>query len=126
MEIIIFVRTSKKKEYIPPHTLPFFSFSKVFSNAIKSDKLQELAESDEHEVVKQLQEFYGDYFAYNPYTASLNMDRMLNSKGNNFENNLMRSIEGLSSLLLSLRKQPRVRKSAKSELADIVKKIYNF
>jgi hypothetical protein len=36
----------------------------VFSNAIKSDKLEELAEADEHEVVKELHEFYGKLFYF--------------------------------------------------------------
>jgi vacuolar protein sorting-associated protein 45 len=36
-----------------------------FSNIVTNDKLELLAMSDEHEVVKQVQEFYADFYAIN-------------------------------------------------------------
>jgi hypothetical protein len=59
----------------------------------------------------------GDFFAYNPYTISLNMEKIMTTKATNWDSNLNRIVDGLASLLLSLRKQPRIRMSAKSELA---------
>ena len=39
--------------------------TEVFSNIVTNDKLEMLAMSDEHEVVKQVQEYYFDFYAVN-------------------------------------------------------------
>ena len=44
-----------------------------FSNVISKQDVKILAEADDQEVVKEVQEFYGDYIAVNPHLFSLNM-----------------------------------------------------
>ncbi|KAK5244289.1 vacuolar protein sorting-associated protein 45, partial [Exophiala xenobiotica] len=44
-----------------------------FSNIIKKSSLERLAESDDHEVVKAVQEYFADYIVVNPDLMSLNL-----------------------------------------------------
>jgi len=92
-----------------------------FSNTIKkTTEIEELAESDEHEVVQQLQEFFADYYAINSDTFSLNMDSFVSIQQQDFKQLLDRTVDGIASCLLSLKKQPNIRYSGKSELAKKV------
>lgn len=45
----------------------------VFSNIVVEEKLRALAEADERSVVKQVQEFYADFYAINPDLFTLNL-----------------------------------------------------
>ncbi len=47
----------------------------VFSNIVPGDFLQQLAEADVHSVVKQVQEFFGDYYAVNPDLFTLDLGK---------------------------------------------------
>jgi len=47
----------------------------VFSNIVSQDQLRQLAEADERSVVKQVQEFYADYYALNPDFFTLNLPK---------------------------------------------------
>jgi len=88
-----------------------------FANGIKNSYIEELAEADEHEIVQQLQEFFADYMAVNPDTFTLNVEGVVspNQKGL-----IDRAVDGISSCILSLKKQPFIRYAAKSGLADKV------
>lgn len=44
-----------------------------FSNVISKQDVKILAEADDQEVVREVQEFYGDYVAVNPHVFSLNI-----------------------------------------------------
>ena len=44
-----------------------------FSNVISKQDVKILAEADDQEVVREVQEFYGDYVAVNPHLFSLNI-----------------------------------------------------
>lgn len=44
-----------------------------FSNIISKADIKTLAECDEMEVVREVQEFYGDYLAVSPHLFSLNI-----------------------------------------------------
>ena len=44
-----------------------------FSNVISKQDVKILAEADDQEVVREVQEFYGDYIAVNPHLFSLNI-----------------------------------------------------
>lgn len=43
-----------------------------FSNVVTKQDIKYLAEADEHESVREVQEFYGDYIAVSPHLFSLN------------------------------------------------------
>jgi len=76
-----------------------------------------LAESDEKECIRDVQEFYADFVAVSPTLFSLNISegcyrgyRSWNSSA------LQRSIDGIISVLLSLQKYPKIRYQGTSEL----------
>jgi len=91
-----------------------------FSNTVRNSYIDELAEADEHEVVQQLQEFYADYFAINPDTFMLNVEGPISIDQPDFKTLLDRTVDGISSCLLSLKKQPYIRYSAKSDMVQKV------
>ncbi|GAQ85616.1 VPS45 vacuolar protein sorting 45 [Klebsormidium nitens] len=94
-----------------------------FSNILKSTYIQILADADEHEVVRGVQEYFGDYFAIDPYHFTLNlpsnhlcmvpsvMDPHASQRAGD------RIVEGLASVFLSLKKRPVIRYQRSSEIA---------
>jgi hypothetical protein len=97
----------------------------VFSNIISNSVLEDLASADDHEVVHQVHEFFGDYFAINSDLFSLNLERMVSIQQP--ERRLLqdREVDGLVSCLLSLKKQPHIRYSGKSEMVSKVLAEFN-
>ncbi|CAG9862169.1 unnamed protein product [Phyllotreta striolata] len=86
-----------------------------FSNIIAKADIKILAEHDEHEVVKEVQEFYMDYLAVNPHLFSLGISSCLSSLSWN-PPALQRTVQGLVSVLLSLKKCPVIRYQANSSV----------
>lgn len=86
-----------------------------FSNIIAKADIKILAENDEHEVVKEVQELYMDYFAVNPHLFSIGLSTcMLHLNWN--PSALQRTVQGIISVLLSLKKFPAIRYQANSNL----------
>uniref|UniRef100_A0A8C3CQB6 Vacuolar protein sorting-associated protein 45 n=1 Tax=Cairina moschata TaxID=8855 RepID=A0A8C3CQB6_CAIMO len=129
LKAICFLRPTKENvEYLiqelrrPKYSIYFIYFSNVIS---KSD-IKSLAEADEQEVVAEVQEFYGDYIAVNPHVFSLNL--LGCCQGRNWDPaQLARTTQGLTALLLSLKKCPMIRYQLSSEpakrLAECVKQV---
>nr|AIC75360.1 NCU06192-like protein [Neurospora crassa] len=93
-----------------------------FSNIVKKSALERLAEADDHEVVKVVQEYFMDYIVINTDLFSLNMSLPMNRiwSGNPDTWNtdsLYRCTEGVISVLLSLKKKPLIRYQKSSPLA---------
>ncbi len=93
-----------------------------FSNIIKKSSLERLAEADDHEVVKAVQEYFADYIVVNPDLMSLNLGfpkQRLWSHSPDLWNTdaLQRTTEGVVALLLSLKKNPLIRYQKTSLLA---------
>ncbi|KAJ3608702.1 hypothetical protein NHX12_023232 [Muraenolepis orangiensis] len=87
-----------------------------FSNVISKSEVKSLAEADEQEVVAEVQEFYGDFIAVNPHLFSLNLQGI--ARGRGWEPSmLVRSTQGLTSVLLALKKCPVIRYQMSSDLA---------
>ncbi|CAH2326815.1 vacuolar sorting-associated 45 [Pelobates cultripes] len=87
-----------------------------FSNVISKSDIKSLAEADEQEVVAEVQEFYGDYIAVNPHIFSLNIVGCY--QGRNWDpTHLTRTTQGLTALLLSLKKCPMIRYQLSSDMA---------
>ncbi|XP_067931822.1 vacuolar protein sorting-associated protein 45-like [Watersipora subatra] len=86
-----------------------------FSNVVSKQDVKYLAEADEQETVREVQEYYGDYIAVSPHLFSLNI---VGCKAANQWNrkSLQRAVEGLTSVLLSLKKCPTIRYQANSDL----------
>lgn len=86
-----------------------------FSNFVNKPNIRSLAEADDHEVVRELQEFYADYFATSPHVFSLNITGCL--KGGQWDiDSLDRVCQGLLAVLLSVKKCPLIRYQHSSEL----------
>lgn len=102
----------KEELTIPKYGVYFIYFSNVIS---KSD-VKTLAEADAQEVVREVQEFYGDYLAISPHAFSLSVSNC--SRHSNWKSDaLKRTCEGLTAVLLSLKKCPMIRYQNSSEMA---------
>jgi vacuolar protein sorting-associated protein 45 len=93
-----------------------------FSNIIRKSSLERLAEADDHEVVKAVQEYFADYTVVNPDLMSLNLGfpkQRLWSHSPDLWNTdaLQRTTEGIIALLLSLKKNPLIRYEKNSRMA---------
>ncbi|KAL2168645.1 hypothetical protein VTG60DRAFT_6989 [Thermothelomyces hinnuleus] len=93
-----------------------------FSNVIKKSTLERLAEADDHEVVKLVQEYFLDYVVINPDFFSLNMSlpmhRLWSGNPDTWNTDaLQRATDGVISVLLSLKKKPLIRYQKTSPLA---------
>ncbi|KAL7273184.1 vacuolar protein sorting-associated protein 45 [Rhizina undulata] len=93
-----------------------------FSNIVKKSSLERLAEADDHEVVRAVQEYFADYLVINPDLFSLNLGSSLRrvwSSSPDLWNSdaLVRTAEGLLAILLSLKKKPLIRYEKNSTLA---------
>lgn len=99
-----------------------------FSNIIAKADVKILAEHDEQEVVKEVQELYMDYLAVNPHLFSIGLPICM-SEGNWIMGALQRTVQGIVSVLLSLKKCPVIRYQANSksckDLGERVEEIIN-
>ncbi|UZJ52979.1 hypothetical protein CBS101457_002299 [Exobasidium rhododendri] len=103
-------------------TPKYSSYSLFFTNALKKSDIERLAEADEHDVVKEVQEYFADYVPINPALFSLNYSsppmHLWSSSPQEWEPSaLERHTNGLVALLLSLKKKPVVRYERMSSLA---------
>ncbi|KXJ94575.1 glucose inhibited division protein A-domain-containing protein [Microdochium bolleyi] len=93
-----------------------------FSNVVKKSSLERLAEADDHEVVKIVQEHFADFNVINPDLFSLNFtlpQQKVWSGSPDMWNadSLQRSTEGILAVLLALKKKPLIRYEKNSLLA---------
>ncbi|KAL6211209.1 hypothetical protein ACLB2K_016436 [Fragaria x ananassa] len=105
----------------------FGEYHLFFSNILKDTQIHELADSDgHHEVVQQVQEFYADFVAIDPYHFTLNMPSnhvyMLpaveaDSKLERFRH---RVVDGIVSIFLALKRRPVIRYQRTSDIAKTI------
>ncbi|KAL2217186.1 vacuolar protein sorting-associated protein 45 [Thermoascus aurantiacus ATCC 26904] len=93
-----------------------------FSNIIRKSSLERLAEADDHEVVRVVQEHFADFVVINPDLCSLNIGfpkQRLWSHSPDLWNAdaLQRTTEGVLAMLLALKKNPLIRYEKNSLLA---------
>ncbi|UQC78060.1 Sec1 family protein [Colletotrichum lupini] len=92
-----------------------------FTNVVKKSSLERLAEADDHEVVKLVQEQFADFIVINPDLFSLGLSlphqRLWGSNQDTWNPDaLQRSADGLVAVLLALKKKPLIRYSKTSPL----------
>ena len=97
-------------------------YNVYFSNIIRKSSLERLAEADDHEVVKAIQEYFADYIVVNPDLLSLNLgfpkQRIWSHNPDTWHTDaLQRTTEGVIALLLSLKKSPLIRYEKNSFVA---------
>lgn len=98
------------------------SYWLYFTNVLQKQDIELLAEADEHEVVKEIQEFFADYLPVNSDLFSLNIDTppsriWADNPAAWDQQGLDQHIKGLLALLLSLKKRPIIRYERMSSLA---------
>lgn len=87
-----------------------------FSNILKPSQLERIAEADEHEVVREVQEFFADYLALGPQLVTFNIPNCIGSSPKEFDQgSLSRLHQGLVAMMLSLKKKPVIRFQASSQ-----------
>lgn len=89
----------------------FSEYHIFFSNILPKDMLARLAKADEHDVVRQVQEFYADYLAINEDLFSLGTDNSIvlsSPLSRTLESSQIfdRNVRGILSLLLSVKRKP--------------------
>ncbi|EFA76343.1 Sec1-like family protein [Heterostelium album PN500] len=140
MKAVYFVRPTQANVNMIADELrnPKYSdYHLFFTNVIGSASMDEMAKVDDKELVKEVQEFYGDFYPVNPDTYSLNITGALTKRSSAWQTNVNRIIDGVIASLLALKKKPVIRYSAKSEvtkyLAEVVlskiqkeKEIFDF
>ncbi|PFH55048.1 hypothetical protein XA68_10912 [Ophiocordyceps unilateralis] len=102
-----------------------------FTNVVKKYSLERLAEADDHEVVKSVEEHFADYIVVNRDLFSLGVappQWRLRAGGLDVWNPdaLQRCAEGLIAVLLSLKKKPSIRYWRSSALAKRLASEVNF
>ncbi|KAL8668451.1 MAG: hypothetical protein Q9168_006921 [Polycauliona sp. 1 TL-2023] len=107
------------EEFREPRYGEYYVF---FSNVVRKSSLERLAEADDNEVVKGVQEYFGDYIVVNPDLFSLDIafpkQRLWSNSPDAWDPSaLQRCTEGLIALLLSLRKKPLIRYEKNSLMA---------
>ncbi|KAM3550417.1 hypothetical protein MY1884_008261 [Beauveria asiatica] len=93
-----------------------------FTNVAKKSSLERLAEADDHEIVKVVQEHFADYVVVNPdffsFEIMLPRWRIFAASPDTWNpESLQRCAEGLVAVLLSLKKKPLIRFSKSSLMA---------
>ncbi|KAL8756849.1 MAG: hypothetical protein Q9199_002659 [Rusavskia elegans] len=107
------------EEFREPRYGEYYVF---FSNIVRKSSLERLAEADDNEVVKGVQEYFGDYIVINPDLFSLDIafpkQRLWSNSPDAWNPNaLQRCTEGVIALLLSLKKKPLIRYEKNSLMA---------
>ncbi|CCU77333.1 VpsB/vacuolar protein sorting-associated protein 45 [Blumeria hordei DH14] len=125
LRCICFVRPSSESiqllldEFREPRYGEYYIY---FSNIIKKSALERLAEADDHEVVRVVQEFFADFIVINPDLFTLDLGsqkkRIWGSNPDTWNTETLQSTaEGLQAVLLSLKKKPLIRYAKDSLLA---------
>ncbi|XWS23595.1 hypothetical protein CRYUN_Cryun28dG0028500 [Craigia yunnanensis] len=101
----------------------FGEYHLFFSNMLKDTQIHLLADSDEQEVVQQVQEFYADFIAVDPYHFTLNMPSnyhyMLPAvvDPSSLQHFCDRAVDGIGAVFLALKRRPIIRYSRTSDIA---------
>ncbi|XP_076184041.1 vacuolar protein sorting 45 [Ptiloglossa arizonensis] len=119
LKCIVFVRPTKENIECLCDELrwpKYGTYYIYFSNIIAKADIKLLAESDEEEVVKEVHEYYADYLVINPHLFSLGIKTC--SQGLSWNPvHLHRTVLGIISVLLSIKKCPYIRYQSSSEMA---------
>ncbi|KAJ0895523.1 putative sec1-like protein [Helianthus annuus] len=101
----------------------FGEYNLFFSNMLNTTQLHILADSDEHEVVQQVQEFFADFVALDPYHFTLNTPSnhmyMLPAVVDppKLQTYCDRIVDGIAAIFLALKRRPVIRYSRTSDIA---------
>nr|CAG4645430.1 EOG090X03QA [Lynceus sp. MCZ IZ 141354] len=119
LKCLVFLRPTKEnvEALVAELKNPRFGIYYVFfSGIISKASIKILAESDEEEVVREVQEYYADYYAVGSHVFSINLEKPI--QGMEWEpQSLQRATQGVLSVFLSLKKSPLICYHGASKLA---------
>ncbi|KAJ4700902.1 vacuolar protein sorting 45 [Melia azedarach] len=101
----------------------FAEYHLFFSNMLKDTQIHILADSDEQEVVQQVQELYADFVALEPYHFTLNISSnhlyMLPAvvDPSSLQHYCDRVVDGIAAVFLALKRRPVIRYQRTSDIA---------
>lgn len=101
----------------------FSEYHLFFTNVLPKDMLARLARADEHDVIRAVQEFYGDFMAVNDDLFHLGCDNAISlssATARTLEASRIfdRNVKGVLALFLALKRKPsQIRYQGTSELA---------
>ncbi|KAG6476642.1 vacuolar protein sorting-associated protein 45 homolog isoform X1 [Zingiber officinale] len=101
----------------------FGEYHLFFSNILKITQIQVLADSDEQEVVHQIQEFFADFCAIDPFHFTLNIPMhhiyMLPTVVDppSSQSFCDRAVDGIAGVFLALKRRPVIRYQRTSDIA---------
>lgn len=101
----------------------FAEYHLFFSNIVPQDMLVRLGRADEHDVVKQIQEYYADFMVINDDFFQLGCENSISlssSLSRTLESSRIfdRNVKGVLSVLLAMKRRPsQIRYQASSDLA---------
>lgn len=122
LKCICFLRPSAKSVQLMIDELRnpcYGSYYLYFSNILSKSQIERMAEADQQEVVREIQEFYEDFCAVNSNFYSLNLQdyQIFGDSLNTWNSDTFkRTVEGLRAVLLALKKRPMIRYEKNSEL----------
>lgn len=131
VKAIVFVRPTSDNVQLLTEELKRHRYGKYylyFSHALNKSDIKRLAESDEHEAVCDILEYFADFYPVDVHHFTLNIP---NCSWHSTWNQAMmaRSSHGITSVLLALKKNPVIRYQGNSEmcrqLADSVNHFIN-
>ncbi|KAI6191907.1 Vacuolar protein sorting-associated protein 45 [Aphelenchoides bicaudatus] len=112
LKCVVFVRPTPEnvqlliEELRSPRYVQYYIY---FSNIISKADIKLLAEADEHETVREVQEFYADLIPIAPHLCSLGDPNCYETAFNVSPRVFRRALQGLGSLFLALRKRPMIK-----------------
>ncbi|KAJ6218765.1 hypothetical protein RDWZM_004577 [Blomia tropicalis] len=121
VKCIVFIRPTEKnlnyliRELKHPRFTQYYIY---FNNIISQTDIKFIADVDEQELIKDVQEIYGDYLAINSHTFSINVKCCYQNINHWNPSSFVRLSNGLISLLLSLNRCPLIRYQANSILTE--------
>ncbi|KAJ3074621.1 vacuolar protein sorting-associated protein 45 [Podochytrium sp. JEL0797] len=126
LKCVVFVRPTPEsvqclvEELRDPHYGDYYLY---FSNTIKKSAIERLAEADETESVREVQEYFADFLAIHNDVFSFNLSAPTNplyiENASTWDTKtFLRTTEGLVGLLLALKKKPLIRYARNSTLAQ--------
>lgn len=125
LKCVVFVRPTKESlQYLEAalRSPKYKEYHIFFSNMLEQDKLRLIAQADEYNLVRQVQEYYADFYAVDRDVWSLNLfhTRALHQTSTYWtgaEREVFnRNVEGVLSMLLAHKKKPQVRYGVHSTL----------
>ncbi|XP_066600594.1 vacuolar protein sorting-associated protein 45-like [Prorops nasuta] len=119
LRCIVFIRPTKENIHLLCNELRYPRYGVYyiyFSNIIAKADIKLLAENDDQEVVREIHEYYADFLAISPHLFSLGLSPCAQGLSWN-PVQLHRTVQGIISLLLSLKKCPCIRYHNGSEMA---------